>query len=264
MTQRLSQPTKGKLKRESFIHQIRILERRQEDILDHDPKEIPPPPPPPPPHILPFLPGVSQLLPSFGLYQPRCWSERLPKRPWEKVSHSGIPWNQLPERVLDSRVHWWLCWECSSEWRGRSLHPVRRRQKDKISLATGLHSTNYEAEAEAQKTAAAHFEAITHASPNVVPHTGALSVLQAFQSSRDTEPNDLSVALSSLCRGHAVTLQWIPYHCKRAWQWGCWLSGKGRHNKGATLRWRPSLRPSNTASGGTSTHGTTRLTPTTF
>ena len=31
----------------------------------------------------------------------------------------------------------------------------------------------------------------------------------------------------------------------------------------ATLRWRPSSRPSNTASGGTSTHGTTRLTPTT-
>ena len=29
----------------------------------------------------------------------------------------------------------------------------------------------------------------------------------------------------------------------------------------ATLRWRPSSRPSNTASGGTSTHGTTRLTP---
>ena len=41
MRQRLSQPTKGRLKRESFIHQSRILERRQKDILDHDPKEIP-------------------------------------------------------------------------------------------------------------------------------------------------------------------------------------------------------------------------------
>ena len=40
--QRLPQPTKGRLKRESFIHRSRILERRQEDILDHDPKEIPP------------------------------------------------------------------------------------------------------------------------------------------------------------------------------------------------------------------------------
>ena len=41
MRQQLSQPTKGRLKRESFIHQSRILERRQ-DILDHDSKESPP------------------------------------------------------------------------------------------------------------------------------------------------------------------------------------------------------------------------------
>ena len=63
MRQRLSKPTTERLKRESFIHQSRILERRQEDILDHDPKEIPPPPPS---HVLPILPGVSGLLPSFG------------------------------------------------------------------------------------------------------------------------------------------------------------------------------------------------------
>ena len=59
MRQRLSQPTKGRLKRESFIYQSRILERRQEDILDHDPKGIP--------HVLQFLPGVRELLPSFGV-----------------------------------------------------------------------------------------------------------------------------------------------------------------------------------------------------
>ena len=59
MRQRLSQPTKGRLKRESFVHQSRILERRQEDIVEHGPKEIP--------YVLPFLPGVSELLPSFGV-----------------------------------------------------------------------------------------------------------------------------------------------------------------------------------------------------
>ena len=59
MRQRLSQPTKGRLKRESFVHQSRMLERRQEDILDHDPKEIP--------HVLQFLPGVGELLLSFGV-----------------------------------------------------------------------------------------------------------------------------------------------------------------------------------------------------
>ena len=79
--------------------------------------------------------------------------------------------------------------------------------------SAGLYSTNYKAEAEALKTAAAHTEASTHASPNVVLLTDALSVLQALQSNRDTELNDLSTALASLCRRHAVTLQWIPSHC---------------------------------------------------
>ena len=65
MRQRLSQPTKGRLKRESFVHQSRMLERRQEDILDHGPKETPPPPPPP--HVLLFLPGVGELPLSFGV-----------------------------------------------------------------------------------------------------------------------------------------------------------------------------------------------------
>ena len=86
-------------------------------------------------------------------------------------------------------------------------------KEDKISLATGLCSTNCKAEAEALKTAAAHIEVSTHASPNVVLVTDALSVLQALQSNRDTELNDLSTALASLCRRHAVTLQWIPSHC---------------------------------------------------
>ena len=48
----MSQPTKGRLKRgvggrRGVIHLRRII-NRQEDTLDHDPKEIPPPPPPPP------------------------------------------------------------------------------------------------------------------------------------------------------------------------------------------------------------------------
>ena len=41
-------------------------------------------------------------------------------------------------------------------------------KEDKISVATALYSTNYKAEAEALKTAAAHIEVSTRASPNVV------------------------------------------------------------------------------------------------
>ena len=104
-------------------------------------------------------------------------------------------------------------------------------KEDKISLATGLYFTNYKAEAEALKTAAAHIEAwSTHASPNVVLLTDDLSVLQALQSNKDTELNDLSAAL---CRGHAVTLQWILSHCHVPGNEAA-DSSKGRHNKGAS------------------------------
>jgi hypothetical protein len=34
-----------------------------------------------------------------------------------------------------------------------------------------------------------------------------------LQTARDKELNDLTTALSSLCRAHTVVLQWIPSHC---------------------------------------------------
>ena len=41
MHNRLTKPTKGRLKRGSFVHQTRILERRHQELLDQDPKVIP-------------------------------------------------------------------------------------------------------------------------------------------------------------------------------------------------------------------------------
>ena len=43
-------------------------------------------------------------------------------------------------------------------------------REGKISLATGLYSTNYKAEVEALKTAAAHIEVSTHASQRCPPY----------------------------------------------------------------------------------------------
>ena len=82
-----------------------------------------------------------------------------------------------------------------------------RGKEDKISLATGLYSTNYKAEAEALKTASAHIEVSTHTFHSVVLLTDVLSILQALQSNRDTDHNDLSAALASLCTSHAVTFR---------------------------------------------------------
>ena len=58
---------------------------------------------------------------------------------------------------------------------------------------------------EPELTLRGHNHKSVYSSPN--------PVLQALLSNRDTDHNDLSAALASLCRGHAVALQWIPSHC---------------------------------------------------
>ena len=83
----------------------------------------------------------------------------------------------------------------------------RTREVEKTKSASLSVYTNYKAEAEALKTAPAHIQVSTHGSHRVVLLTDALSILQALQSNRDTVHNDLSAALASLCRSHAVTLQ---------------------------------------------------------
>ena len=205
MRQRLSQPTKGRLKRESFVHQSRMLERRQEDILDHDPKEIPPCLAVPAwsgrtfPVIRCTIPGVGQKDSQSGPERKSHTQEYLetnyPKESWTHGYTDGSAENAVRNGGAGVYIKY------------------AGGKEDKISLATGLYSTNYKAEAEALKTAAAHIEASTHTSLKVVLLTDALSVLQALQSNRDTEINDLSTALASLCRRHEVTLQWIPSHC---------------------------------------------------
>ena len=205
MRQRLSQPTKGRLKRESFIHQSRILERRQEDILDHDPKDIPPCLAVPAwsestsPIIRCTIPCVGQKDSQSGPERKSLTQEYLetdyPKESW---TH-GYTDVSAKNAVRNGGVGVYIHYEGGTE--------------DKISLATGLYSTNCKAEAEALKTAAAHIEVSTHASPSGVLLTDTLSALQALQTNRDTELNELSAALALLCRGHAVTLQWIPSHC---------------------------------------------------
>ena len=205
MRQRLSQPTKGRLKRESFVHQSRMLERRQEDILDYDPKEIPPCLAVPAwsgqtsPVIRCTIPGVGQKDSQSGPERKSLTQEYLetnyPKESWTHGYTDGSAENAVRNGGAGVYIQY------------------AGGKEDKISLATGLYSTNFKSEAEALKTAAAHIEASTHASLKVVLLTDALSVLQALQSNRDTEINDLSTALVSLCRRHEVTLQWIPSHC---------------------------------------------------
>ncbi|KAK3796297.1 hypothetical protein RRG08_064402 [Elysia crispata] len=81
---------------------------------------------------------------------------------------------------------------------------------DRLSFETGLYSTNYKAETEALRAAAAHIENSPHLSHRVVFLSDALSVLQALQTGKDTDLNNLMSNLTRLCMKHTVILQWIP------------------------------------------------------
>ena len=84
---------------------------------------------------------------------------------------------------------------------------------DRLSFATGLYSTNYKAETEALRAAAKHIENSPHLSHRVVFLSDALSVLQALQTGKDTDLNNLMSNITRLCMKHTVILQWIPSHC---------------------------------------------------
>ena len=205
MYNRLSKPTKGRLKRGSFVHQTRILERRHQDLLDQDPKVIP------------------------GHLDKPSWSEDVgpsiqcsipgvgPKDSQNSVARKALTLAHIEDKY-PSQIWTHIYTDGSAEQAVRNggagvYIKYPGGSDESISLATGRYSTNYRAEAIALKTGAAHIENSTKATHNVVFFSDALSVLQALQSGREKELNDLFTALSSLCKRHQVTLQWIPSHC---------------------------------------------------
>ena len=174
------------------------------DTLDHDPERYP--------HVLSFLPGVKELLPSFGV--PSLVLVR--KTPKAALRESPSLRNTFKPSTQESWTHVYTdsSAENAIQNGGAGVYIQYPGGRENIySLTTGLYCTNYKAEAEALKTAAAHIEVSTHASHSAVLLTDALSMLHACLSNRDTNHNHLSAALASLCRSHAVTLQWIPSHC---------------------------------------------------
>ena len=205
MRKRLSQPTKGRLKRESFIHQSRILERRQEDILDHDPKEIPPCLAVPAwsertsPIIRCTIPGVGQKD-----------SQRGPERKslTQEYLQTNYPTEYWTLRYTDGSA------ENAVQNGGAGVYiQYVGGKEDKISLATGLYSANYKAEAEALKTAAAHIEVSTQLSPVFqIPHWPYRAVpLRYWQSDNKTStavlPHLRATQKENLARPHSRSPQ---------------------------------------------------------
>jgi len=205
MRDRLSQSTKGRLKRTSFIHQSRALERQNRDLLNHETREIPSHlantawSDSPSPHIQCSVPGVG----------PKDCQNNTQRRALTLAHvHETYPPDSWTQVYTDGSA------EDAVRNGGAGIfieYPGGR--KEKLSLATGRYSTNFRAEAVAIKSAADHLMLSRHTTHNIVFLSDALSVLQALDSSNNTELNDLSSTLASLCTSHNVTLQWIPAHC---------------------------------------------------
>lgn len=205
MKNRMTQPTKGRLKRGSFIHQSKKLESRLLDISDHEIKEIP--------TVLTDPSWTTDVKPVI-----QCSIPGVDKK--DDQSDAERKYFALDHINMQYPQHCWtqVYTDGSAELAVRNggagifiRYPGGKEEK--ISLATGLHSTNYKAEAVALQVGAEAVRNSPYASANVVFLSDALSVLQAIQTSKDKELNDLLSALASLGRAHDVFLQWIPSHC---------------------------------------------------
>ena len=159
MEKRMYLPTRGRLKRENFVHQIRYLEQRHRDILEQNPQKI-----------------------------SQCFE--IPA--WSKEKHflvkSGVPGigpkdsqNELMTKLIplehlqqcNPKETWTYIFtdgsaEDATRNGGAGVYLKYPDGKvDKLSFATGLYSSNYKAETEALRAAAAHIENSPHLSHRV-------------------------------------------------------------------------------------------------
>ena len=118
----------------------------------------------------------------------------------------------LPQGNLDLHLLRWLSRGRNMQWRSGCIK-YPDGTDDRLSFATGLNSTNYKAETEALRADAANIENSPHLSHRVVFLSDALSTLQALQTGKDTDVNNLVSNLTRLSMKHTVILQWIPCHC---------------------------------------------------
>ena len=183
MDERMYQPTRGRLKRENFVHQSKCLEQRHRDILEQNPKKISQCPEIPAwskeRHFLfkSGVPGIGPKDSQNGLLRKLITLEHLqqcyPKETWTYIFTDG----SAEDATCNGGAGVYVKYPDGTD--------------DRLSFATGLYSTNYKAEAEALRAAAAHIENSPHLSHRVVFLSDALSALQALQTGKDTDLNNL-------------------------------------------------------------------------
>ena len=205
MEKRMYQPTRGTPKRENFVHQSRCLEQRHRDILEQNPQKISQCPKIPAwnkeRHFLvkSSVPGIGPKDSQNDLMRKLITLEHLqqccPKETWTYILTDG----SAEDATCNGGAGVCVKYPDGTD--------------DRLSFATGLYSTNYKAETEALRAAAAHIENSPHLSHRVVFLSDALFILQALQTGKDTDLNNLVSNLTRLCMKHTVILQRIPSHC---------------------------------------------------
>ena len=206
MKQRMKEPTKGRLKRGSFIHQSRRLERQMLVMMEHEAKPIPACEAHPAwkrqmfPTIVTSIAGVVRRGTQIDAQRKALAMEHIcsqyPQEDWTHVFTDG----SATEATKDG---------------GAGIFIRYRDGEDELAVPTGKHSTNFRAEQEALSEAAKTvLQNSTRTTGQVVLFSDALSVLQALKNSHSSELNTLTTALAALsAKMEKVVLQWVPAHC---------------------------------------------------
>ena len=206
MRQRMSKPTKARLKRSSFIHQSRILERREPELLDHMLSNIPLTASVPSwrrlnfPSILTDIPGIGGRGTQSDLVREALTLEHIQTLYHEDQWTHAYTDGSATEAARDG---------------GGGVYIRYSTAETRIPIATGKYSTNFRAEAAAIYTAVDHIrEHLDEALEQVVLFTDALSVLHALQDSRNKGLNALNSALLDLTTQVKLTIHcplWSPW-----------------------------------------------------
>ena len=205
MRQRMKEPTKRRLQRTSFIHEHKALYHEYPELKDHVPNEIqrsiaiPTWQQSQPPTIRTEVPGITKKGSQTGPERRTLANELLqhayPVQSWVRVYTDG----SAESAVKNGGAGIFIQYPEGNE--------------ERISLATGVYSTNYKAESVALEKAAKHIQQKLQSHHYIVFLSDALSVTQSIKGNKDKDNNSLVLALSELTAGHSVTLQWIPSHC---------------------------------------------------
>ena len=207
MHKRMTDPTKSRIKRKSFLHQARSIKKKDTELMDQRIKKIPT-------HCtLPAwkrhdFPDIKETVP--GILKKETQSEFERKSLTLEYMHHAYPKDQWTHAYTDGSAE-----EATRNGGGGIQIQLKNGETIQMSIATGKYSSNYKAESEALRIAATELinnTELTHM--KVVIFSDALSVLQALKDPKNKDMNELATTLSALsCNTEQTTLQWIPSHC---------------------------------------------------